>query len=392
MRRSATVKMSARSIESLRGPPAGSSSPSREYTCAQQKCLVLAVFANGSKSWRLKTKLRGRRISYTIGAYLTWSVEQAIERAREMLRQVDLGIDPRVQTQQVEEVTVGEFVKEHFLPHVMAHYKSAGNAKNMLNKRIVPHFGNQRLSEVQKKDVAAFLRSLAEEVSGTTANRYQALLSSLFKYAIELELTENNPCRGIKKAQENRSRDRFLHSDEFERFIQTLQTKLDKPAYQALFLLIATGLRKGELLKLRWEDVNLADGTLYLQDPKNGESRFAPVNSVALDLLTKMQKKRRRACPWLFPSKTAKKGHLVDIRKAFKSVCTTAQLKNLRPHDLRRSHAVQLLNAGVDHLIIKDLLGHKSLKSTMVYARVATSSLAKSSEIAAEKIRGAMNG
>lgn len=391
MRRSATLKMTERSISNIQGPPPGSSSPSREYTCAQQQCLVLAVFANGARSWRLKIKFKGRRISYTFGSHPTWSVEQAIQRARELIRLADQGIDPRWSEQVCKDMTIQEFVEEHFRPYVESHYKSAKNAGNMLEKRIVPHFGNRRLSEVQKKDVAAFLRSLAEEVSGTTANRYQALLSSLFKYAIELELTENNPCRGIKKAQENRSRDRFLHSDEFERFIQTLQTKLDKPAYQALFLLIATGLRKGELLKLRWEDANLADATLYLRDPKNGQNRFAPVNSVALDLLTKMHKQRRRTCPWLFPSKTSKKGHFIDIRKAFKSVCTTAQLNNVRPHDLRRSHAVQLLNAGVDHLIIKDLLGHKSLKSTMVYARVATSSLAKSSEIAAEKIRGAMN-
>jgi site-specific recombinase XerD len=104
-----------------------------------------------------------------------------------------------------------------------------------------------------------------------------------------------------------------------------------------------------------------------------------------------MWKKRRANCPWVFPSPISKTGHLIDIRRAFQSVCDAAEITNLRIHDLRRSHASHLLNAGVDVMIIKELLGHKSLKSTQVYARVATTTLAKSSEIAAEKIRAAMN-
>jgi len=392
MRKSSTVKMSGRAIDNLQGPNKGSSSPSREYSCAQQRNLVLAVFTNGTKSWRLKVKFRGRRISYTFGQYPTWDVDQAIEQARKLLRLVNQGIDPRQHINGDDDVTVREFVKSEFKPYVKREYKSADNAISMLNKRIVKHFGDRPLKSITKKEVGVFHRALTEEVSGTTANRYLALISSLFKMGVEHELIDVNPCLGVKKAPENKSRDRYLYPDEFERFIKVLKDNIDKVSYQLVFILIALGPRSGEVKDLQWSDVNLSDATIHFRDTKNGESRYVAVNSVALEVLTEMHKKRRKSCPWVFPSKKGKTGHLVDIRHPFKVICKAAKIKNIKPHDLRRSHATQLLNSGVDVMIVKEILGHKSLKSTQVYARVTTSTMAKSSEIASVKIREAMNG
>ncbi len=392
MRKSKTIKMTVRSLSKLQPPPKNASSPSNEWTCAQQANLALAHYKSGAMAWRFKAKLGDERINMTRGRYPTWGIDEAIEWAREMRRLVDQGIDPRYHTNGNDDVTLRDFVTKSFKPHVKKHYKSWKNAVGMLNKRIVKHFGDRKLKAIAKKEVGAFHRALTEEISGTTANRYLALLSSLYKMAIEEELVEINPARGVKKAPENKSRDRYLHADEFERFIKVLEANLHKPSYQLIFILIALGPRSGELKDLRWSDVNLSDATLYLHDTKNGESRYVAVNSVALDLLTNMHKKRRRSSPWVFPSKKGQSGHLVDIRHPFKAICEAAKIKNIRPHDLRRSHATQLLNAGVDVMIVKEILGHKSLRSTQVYARVTTSSMAKSSEIASAKIREAMNG
>jgi len=138
--------------------------------------------------------------------------------------------------------------------------------------------------------------------------------------------------------------------------------------------------------------VSLTDKQAHLRDSKNGESRYVALNSVAADLLTKMHSQRSKS-PWVFPARTSnsKTPHLQDVRKTFASICNRAGVKNLRLHDLRRSHASYLLKSGVDVVTIKELLGHKSLKSTQVYARVATSSLLKSSELAAVRIQEAMN-
>ena len=392
MTKTKTRKMTIRVIESLPGPPDDAKTSNIEYSVAQATNLCLAVYKNGSRSWRFKQKFRGKRLFITIGPYPLWNLADAIEKVRSYQRMIAGDIDPRIGDKSESNVTFSEFVRDEFMPYAKKQYKTAGNMENMLDKRLLKEFGSFRLSEITKRQIILFHKQACEETSGTTGNRYLSLLSSIFRYGIELDLIEKNPCKGVKKARENKSRDRFLQEDEHIRFIQVLSTMLDIPQAQAIFLLLATGVRRSELLSLTWDDVSLTDKQAHLRDSKNGESRYVALNSVAVELLTKMRSQRSKS-PWIFSARTSnsKTPHLQNVRKTFASICQQAGVKNLRLHDLRRSHASYLLKSGVDIVTIKELLGHKSLKSTQVYARVATSSLAESSEWAAVKIQEAMN-
>ena len=384
-----TRKMTIRIIESLPGPDPHAKTSNIEYSVAQEKNLCLAVYKNGSRSWRFKQKFRGQRLFITLGPYPLFSLDDAIERVRTYKKMMAHDIDPRIGETTESKITFSEFVRDEFLPYAKKHYKTYSNMENMLEKRLLKEFGPYRLSDISKRQVILFHQQTCQDTSGTTGNRYLSLLSSIFRTAIELDLLHNNPCKGIKKARENKSRDRFLQEDEYIRFVQVLSTMLDNPQAQAIFLLLATGVRRSELLSLTWDDVSLPDRQAHLKESKNGESRYIALNSVAVDLLTKMHKENTTS--WIFPSNSAS-GHLQDVRKTFAAICQQANVKGLRLHDLRRSHAAHLLASGVDVVTIKELLGHKSLKSTQVYARVATASLAKSSELAAVKIRAAMGG
>ena len=139
---------------------------------------------------------------------------------------------------------------------LIKNYKSFGNQKNMLEKRILKEFGSTVLPEITKRQIAQFHKRVCEEVSGTTGNRHLSLLSSICRYAIENDLIEKNPCVGVKKAKENKSRDRFLKEDEYIRFIKTLNTMLDNPQAQAIFLRSALGL--GSPLYSRFLGMTLA--------------------------------------------------------------------------------------------------------------------------------------
>jgi len=390
MTRNKTKRMTIKVIESLPGPPDGAKTSNIEYSVAQESNLCLAVYKNGSRSWRFKQKFRGKRLFITIGSYPLWSLDKAIEKTRLFKRQMADGIDPRVGDITKSTATFAAFVKDEFIPFAEKNYKSFNNQQNMLEKRILKEFGSTVLPEITKRQIAQFHKRVCEEVSGTTGNRHLSLLSSIFRYAIENDLIEKNPCVGVKKAKENKSRDRFLKEDEYVRFIKTLNTMLDNPQAQGIFLLIALGLRKASILSLSWNDVSLSDKHIYLRDTKNGDSQYVALNSVSLDLLAEMYEGRDKMSEWVFPSNSAS-GHLQDVRKTFASICKKANITGLRLHDLRRSMATHLLKDGVDIVTIKELLGHRSLKSTQVYARVATSSLAKSSELAAVKIQKAIN-
>jgi integrase len=389
MTRDKTRRMTIRVIESLPGPLEDAKTSNIEYSVAQESNLCLAVYKNGSRSWRFKQKYRGKRLFITIGSYPLFSFDDAVEKVRTYKRMMADDIDPRIGEVSQSTTTFEEFAREEFLPYAKKQYKTASNMENMLQKRLLKEFGTYRLSEVTKRQIILFHQQACEETSGTTGNRYLSCLSSIFRYGVELDLLEKNPCKGVKKAKENKSRDRFLQEEEYVRFVQVLAGMLDNPQAQAIFLLLAIGVRKSELLGLAWDEISLPDRQAYLRDPKNGESRYATINSVAVDLLTKMHKTRDKNSPWVFPSWSTT-GHLVDIRRTFSKICKQAKVSGLRIHDLRRSHAAHLLSSGVDVVTIKELLGHKSLKSTQVYARVATSSLAKSSELAAVKIREAI--
>jgi integrase len=390
MTKNKTRKMTIRVIERLPGPPQDAKTSNIEYTVAQESNLYLAVYKNGARSWRFKMKFRKSHIFLTIGPYHLFSLEDAIEKVRSYKKMIANDIDPRIGEKSESNITFADFVEKEFLSYAKKNFKTFSNFQNMLQKRILKEFGSYRLSEITKRQIILFQKKVCEETSGTTSNRYISNLSSVFRLGCELDLLEVNPCKGIRKSTENKSRDRFLQHEEYVRFVQVLGGMLDNPQAQAIFLLLAMGTRRSELLGLAWEDVSLADRQAHLKDSKNGESRYLAINSVAADLLGKMFKNRNKNSPWVFPSRSAS-GHLQDVRKTFASICKQAGVSGLRLHDLRRSHASHLLSSGVDLVSVSKLLGHKSIKSTMTYARVATSSLAKSSEFAAVKIQEAMN-
>jgi len=217
-------KMTIRVIESLPGPPEDAKTSNIEYTVAQEKNLCLAVYKNGSRSWRFKQKFRGKRLFITIGPYPLFSLEEAIEKIRVYKKMMAEDIDPRIGDKAESKITFEDFVRDEFLPYARKHYKTAANMENMFEKRLYREFGSYRLSEITKRRIILFHQRVCEETTGTTGNRHLSILSSVFRLAVELALLEVNPCKGIKKAKVNKSRDRFLQHDEYIRFVRVLGT------------------------------------------------------------------------------------------------------------------------------------------------------------------------
>jgi site-specific recombinase XerD len=103
-----------------------------------------------------------------------------------------------------------------------------------------------------------------------------------------------------------------------------------------------------------------------------------------------MEKDRNQNIDWVFPS-NSKAGHLLEIRRTFASILKQADISEFRLHDVRRTMASQLINSGASIYEVKEILGHQDIRSTQVYARLATSSIAKTSEIMSRKIDEIVN-
>ena len=383
-------KFSGRKIEALlsTGTVSGKTV---EFTSAIESGLKLVAYPSGKASWRHRwTDANGKKGFFTIGSFPAVSIDLAHQIVRERKARLAQGLDPAGDEPQHDPLLVN-FIEEDFEPYARRKYKSMRDIESRLKTWIRPALGDRKLSSITKADVIRWHEEVRERKSAITANRGLSLLSSIMNRARDLEMIDRNPCRGVKKFREGESRDRYLSDDEFLRFIKVLKTMLDDPPAQAIFLLLCLGLRKSEVLSSRWSQISLDDRRLFIPDPKNRKPRYVALNSQALWLLSRMHEQRDKSVDWVFPSDSAT-GHLQEVRRTFSRILKMAKIHEFRLHDCRRTHASILINAGASLYEVKDILGHQDLRSTQVYARLATSSLARTSEIAARKIEEALNG
>ena len=382
------VKLTDRKVRELIGKPPKKDESAIEWTDMAEDNLKLCVYPSGKASWRQRGMLNGKKIFITIAQAHVMDLTEVREVVRKNKALLLQGIHPKDEMRLEESPTLETFIENDFLPYAENKYKSLRDIRSRLKGKIVPQFGHYRLSDIRKSDIVRYHEKLNEDVSAITANRTLSLLSSVLMRAVDLELIERNPARGIKKFYEGESRDRFLSDSELKRFFAALRSHLDTPQGKAIFLMIATGARRGEILGSRWEDFDGDSKALYIPDPKNRKPRYLALNSQAYGLLCEMEK-TRSSSPFIFPSNSSK-GHLLETRRTFARIIKEAGIDDFRGHDLRRTNASILINGGAGLADVREALGHSNVQTTLTYARLSTASMAKTSEIAAKKIGEAM--
>jgi len=214
-----------------------------------------------------------------------------------------------------------------------------------------------------------------------TVVRYLSALSHAFTIAInEWNWLDDNPMRKVKKPKESRGRVRFLSEDEKNagkliegersRLLKACQASSNKYLYPVVVLALSTGMRRGEIMNLKWIDVGLKTGAIILHETKNGERRRVPLAGKALQLLTDLSKARDIKTKLLFPSNTNKEKP-IDLRKPWLKALQDADIENFRFHDLRHSAASYLAMNGASLAEIAEVLGHKTLQMVKRYAHLS---------------------
>jgi integrase len=196
-------------------------------------------------------------------------------------------------------------------------------------------------------------------VSPSTVNRELACLKTLFNKAIEWGKIEVNPLRAIKKFKENNVREMNLSASEAQQLIENASLSI-RPI---LIIALNTGMRRNEILSLKWQSVDLSRRYIFIEDSKSGKSRKVPMNSTVYKILNNMP----TVSEFIFFNPETKT-HIKDIAVAFRAAREKAGLKGLRLHDLRHTAASKMVEAGVDIVTVSKILGHASLQMTMRYA------------------------
>ena len=337
----------------------------------------LVVQPSGAKSYVVRYYTpSGRDRRMKLGAHGELTPDMARKRAADVLANVRAGHDPLAEHEdQRRAVTFAELVpiyRERHLSKLKT--RTVGEYERLIEREMLPGFGARRLDDLSAGEIAKWH---ATRRSPYAANRALAVLRSILELAARWGLRDPakpNPCAYVERNREQ-GRERFLSDEELSRFGAALvSVAQDEPrsrlAVAALRLLILTGARRNEVLRLRWENLDREHGIAWLEDSKT-DRRPLRLSEPAWEVLDGLRGDVPRLSGWCFPSYRVANAPISDIRRTFSAVCSVARLDNLRLHDLRHSHASVAAGEGVSLQLIGKLLGHKRATTTERYAHLA---------------------
>lgn len=333
------------------------------------------VYASGRKVYVVQSRGPGGSRRATLGRHGPLLPDEARRRAATAIDRIKRGEDPLPPppVEPTPEPTVADLAGRFMREHAKANCKPATveNYRWALNTYILPALGGVKVAEVDRKRVAELHYGLREKPF--TANRVLVILSKMLSLAEvwNLRAKGTNPRRFVRRYPE-RQRERFLTREEFRRLGAALdEAEADRSvhpsAVAAIRLLMLTGCRKGEILSLKWDDVDRTAGELRLRDGKSG-ARMVPLSPTMAEVLDAIP--RPPGNPWVVAGKMPGKP-LCAIDDQWKKLRERAGLNNVRIHDLRHSYASRALALGEGLTMIGALLGHSQVTTTARYAHLA---------------------
>ena len=209
--------------------------------------------------------------------------------------------------------------------------------------------------------------------SPSTVVRYLAALSHALTVATkEWGWLDDSPMRKVTKPTEPRGRVRFLDDNERVALLQACKDSTNPYLYIVVVIAISTGMRQGEIMNLRWEDIDLKRGRITLNETKNGEMRVVPLRGHALELVQTYSVTKQQDIGLLFQSKENFQKP-IDLRFPWEQALSKAGIKNYKFHDNRHTCASYLLMNGASLVEIAELLGHKTLSMVKRYSHISES-------------------
>lgn len=222
-----------------------------------------------------------------------------------------------------------------------------------------------------------FRKRQAGKRSGATLNRYLVALAALYTWAKRQRLVPRGfdaPARHVEKHKESRGRVRYLSDDERQRLLAACRASVWPRLYVFVLMALTTGARRGELLGLRWCDLDLERAEAILEDTKNGDRRILVLlPQVVEELQHFMPKDGTESKALLFRSRL-RPSQPYSTPKVFNEAVDAAGIKNFRFHDARHCTASYMAQAGASLLEIADTLGHRQLRMVQRYAHLSTDS------------------
>lgn len=288
--------------------------------------------------------------------------------ARALESEIDKGLFASIN--EAQRNTLGDLIAR-YLAEVTPTMKGATEDTIRLKAIMRKPIARWSMANLSAARIAAYRDERLKEVSAGTVIRELAYLSAIINHARrEWGINVPNPVQMVRKPQSPQARSRVLTDDEVSKLLSALEptgrrSNWTKPAVE---LAMATAMRRGELLSLRWEHIDLLNRTAFLPDTKNGEPRTVPLSSAAIQVLAALPRHIGGA---VFPVK------FFTLDAAFKRGIRRAGLDGVRFHDLRRTAITRMAEKLPNVIELAAVSGHKSLMVLKRYYRPTAMDLAK---------------
>lgn len=349
------------------------------------------VMPSGRKGYLVQYRVGTRSRKLALGPHGVLTVDQARARAIQALADVKGGGDPaEVRKERREAITVRELAERFDREHIAVRVKESTAKEYRRNLRlyILPALGRLRVSDISRADVARFHHSMRH--IPYQANRNLEIISKMFGLAEMWGLRPDgsNPRKHLAKYPEHK-RERFLSAAELKRLGDTLNEieaeGVELPgAITAVRLLLLTGCRLNEIMKLRWEHIDVDAGALRLPDSKTG-AKVVQLGRAAIDVLAATS---RLPFNQYVIAGTLPGQPLSDLQPFWRRVRARAGIKDVRIHDMRHTFASVAVASGQGLPMIGKLLGHSQVQTTARYAHLAGDPVREAANNVAELIAG----
>ena len=336
--------------------------------------LVLLVHPKGTKTFCYYGRIDGKNPVYkTIGQFPAISVDVARQEAIKIQDTINQKKNP-LKNSKLEKLYFSQcydmFIQ---FKEITLAKGSIYDYKKNWHKHLEPVLAYKKLYEIDTD----LLQNIHLKMKDTPyqANRVIVLVKSIFNYMIRKKgYVGTNPANGVELYDEE-PRNSFLYPEEIKKLLQAMtnDTKVDFLLNMAILFLIVFGVRKTNVLEMKWSEIDLKNKLWTIPKTKNGDAKICTIPDFLIPFFKKLKERKIVGNDFVLASSHSKTGHIVEIRKHFNSLIDSVGIgRHIRVHDLR--HTYGTMSALLNHSpsIIKTELGHRTMNASNRYINIAS--------------------
>lgn len=322
----------------------------------------MRVSKNGTKTFILLYRHRGRPRRLSLGRWPIVSLAKARQKARAALQTLDDGSDPAIGHRPDDnpsfrfDAVVQAFVDRHCLQRNRA--STAKETQRLLRKHFVAAWGQRDIRDLRQADINSVVDGLVEDGRPSEANHALGVVKTLFSWCFDRDMLIANPCAKVKKPAKHGKRSRTLSEDELKK-VWHASLGEGFPFGPLVQLLLLTGQRRGEIAQMQWQqlDFNARCWTIPESIAKNGREHVLPLSDAAVEILQSMPRLNKT---YVFPARGNDKATVSGFSKPKVRLEMVVGASDWTLHDLRRTTATYLARLGTAPHVIERILNHVS--------------------------------